>query len=349
MRIKAQMPDFIKDLKMQLSKSGLMPVYLLSSDEPCLIYATCDCIRDCAKTKGFFERDVFDINAKFDWSLFTDATEALSLFSNLKTIELRFPNKPDANASKHLLAYFERPSTDLLIIISSPRLDAATLKSKWVTALDKIGAILVMYPPELATLPAWVNTQALRIGVNLDQDARQFLSAHDEGNLLAIIQELDRLKVLYGQELITVAKLQEMMTESARFGVFDLPDAILTGDLIRVKRMLDTLKQEGEEPVLINWALQKEIRILAKIITATKQGQGLDQALTGVWEKRKPLYRQAVSRFNPERIKILLDMCVEIDRAIKGNLKENPWNAILRVSFALAGKSFLPLSSEPKI
>lgn len=342
MRIKAE------QLKSLLSKQGLMPVYLVCSDEPCLLYEVEDCIRDYAKAKGFSERDLFDVDAKFDWSLFIDATQALSLFSNLKIIELRFLAKPDAVAQKHLMSYLEHASQDLLLIIRTPKLDTTNLKSKWVMALDKVGGLLVLYPPEPAALPSWVAARAKSAGVDLDDNAIRFLSDHDEGNLLAIIQEIARLKVLYGSEKIDIERLKAVMTDSARFGVFDLPDAILQGDLTRVKRMIDVLKAEGEEPILINWALQKEIRIFSKIITTVSTGQSIENALNGIWEKRKPLYRNAVKRFNPERIKILAQMSVEIDRAIKGNLQENPWNAILRVSFALAGKSFLPLSSEPK-
>lgn len=342
MRIKAE------QMKSLLSKQGLMPFYLICSDEPCLLYEVEDCIRDYAKAKGFSERDLFDVDAKFDWSLFVEATQALSLFSNLKMIELRFLAKPDAVAQKHLMNYFERPSQDLLLIIRTPKLDSANLKSKWVAALDKMGGICVLYPPEPAALSSWVAVRAKSAGVDLDEGAVRFLSDHDEGNLLAIIQEIARLKVLYGSEKIDIEKLKAVMTSSARFGVFDLPDAILLGDLVRVKRMIDVLKAEGEEPILINWALQKEIRIFSKIISMVSDGKSIDGALNGIWENRKHLYRNAIKRFNPERIKILTQMTVEIDRAIKGNLQENPWNAILRVSFALAGKSFLPLSSEPK-
>ena len=47
---------------------GLAPVYLVYGDEPLQVRESLDAIRATAKTQGFLERQVFDVERGFDWS-----------------------------------------------------------------------------------------------------------------------------------------------------------------------------------------------------------------------------------------------------------------------------------------
>lgn len=101
--------------------------------------------------------------------------------------------------------------------------------------------------------------------------------------------------------------------------------------------------------MLVNYLLQKEIATLGEMLFEMNQGKSMQQVLNKVWRNKQPLYQKALGRMNLRTWKNVMKMVVQIDSAIKGQLKENPWNAIRRVAFALAGKRLLALSAIPVV
>ena len=93
-----------------------------------------------------------------------------------------------------------------------------------------------------------------------------------------------------GPEL-TAQTVLAAVDDSARYSIYDFVDAGLSGQPERAARILNGLREEGVEPVLINWALHQDIRRLASLVFARDRGQTVEAALAEqkVWEKRKPL------------------------------------------------------------
>ena len=54
---------------------------LVAGDEPYLSLSLADQARAFYRENGFQERELFEVDGKFDWGNFTNATQSLSLFS----------------------------------------------------------------------------------------------------------------------------------------------------------------------------------------------------------------------------------------------------------------------------
>lgn len=344
---------------MRLSSYEVMPALkqhservmalLVAGDEPYLSLSLADQARAFSRENGFTERDLFEIDAKFDWNLFMGATQSLSLFSEKKIIELRFNNVPDKKAQTVLENYFNNPLPDLFVLISTPQLRAAQQKSKWVNMIEKVGIVSILYPPRVHEYPGWIFNEAKLRRLKLEKDAVDLLAQNNEGNLFSVIQELDYLALYYGEKVITAEELRSALTQSSKFIAFDLSDAILEGDIDRINRIITAFEEEGEPAVLVNYLLQKEIATLGEMLFELNQGKSMQQVLNKVWRNKQPLYQKALGRITLRSWKNVMKMVVQIDGAIKGQLKENPWNAIRRVAFALSGKRLLSLSAIPAI
>src|SRR5690554_7543244 len=76
------------------------------------------------------------------------------------------------------------------------------------------------------------------------------LAHHTEGNLLAAVQEIEKLKLL-GETNIDAELLGEAITNNSRFNAFQLADACLLGNIANASNILSQLKAEGVEPILI--------------------------------------------------------------------------------------------------
>src|SRR5216117_3271394 len=118
-----------------LAKS-LAPVYAVHGDEPLLALEAADAVRAAARRQGFSERVVLEPGRGFDWSEFTHAAASLSLFAEKKLVELRLAaGKPGLQGAEAIAAYCGRPSADIVLLVSVPRLDRGTQNSAWFRAL----------------------------------------------------------------------------------------------------------------------------------------------------------------------------------------------------------------------
>ncbi len=57
-------------------------------------------------------------------------------------------------------------------------------------------------------------------------------------------------------------QVESAVVNVARYDVFKLSEAVLSGQVARVQRMLDGLQAEGEAAVLVQYTLAEDIRAL---------------------------------------------------------------------------------------
>lgn len=323
-----------------LARGPLAPVYLLAGDEPLQLAEAADAVRATARRDGHNAREVFFAERGFDWQDLRAAGESLSLFAERRVIELRLPTgKPGDAGAKLLSELAARPPEDTVLLIISGRVDK---KNKWVGALEKAGVFVEIWPIEAAQLPRWIHDRMARAGLAADRDAAQLLADRVEGNLLAAAQEIDKLALLLDSRRADTEAVREAVADSARFDIFQLADAALAGDAVRALRMLDALRSEGVEAVLVSWVLAKEIRALAEMSFKVASGQSPERASANVWpKKRQGVVAGALQRF-PVKVweRLLLEVAL-IDRQVKGMRRGDAWRNLERLVAAMAGK---PLS-----
>lgn len=322
---------------------GLQSVYVLCGDEPLLLQESTDLIRQAATKNGYSERQVHAIERGFSWDALIADSQALSLFAERKLVELRFSGKPDAAAADVLIHFAQRPPEDTLLLITLPKLDAAAQKSKWFTALDNHGVQITVYPVDASALPGWLSQRAQSLGLRLPTEALQLLADRTEGNLLAAAQALEKLRLLSDGNDISFDTVASLVSDSTRYSVFDLADAVLMGDASRAARLLLGLESEGQAESVVLWALQKDLRALT--LAAEQMSQSGQQALSsqalnqlGFWAKRQGPAQQALRRLSLIRLQRLTSGVIDVDKAIKGQSPERAWDALLRLTMAMAGR-----------
>jgi len=317
-------------------KSDLAAIYFICGDEPLQVMESADQIRATARQRDYSEREVMDVDAQFDWNLLLDAGNSMSLFAEKRILELRLPSgKPGRIGSKILQEYAQRPADDAILIISSGKLDSSAKNTKWFKTLDQQGVIIQCWPVNVDQLPAWINNRLQSKGIAADREAVQLLADRVEGNLLAAAQEIDKLFLLHGAGKLNFQQAAEAVTDSSRFSIYDLVDNALAGNVVRTARIIGGLKNEGIEPVLMLWALTREVRMMAKISEANISPDAAMSKLR-VWDNRKTLVRKALSRHSAGRWKLFLKRCAKIDKVVKGVEPGRAWDELLMLSTQIA-------------
>jgi len=196
---------------------NLAPVYLLYGDEPLQIMEAQDTLRGHARSQGFDERTVIQPMDEQDWSGFREAADSLSLFSELRIIELRLPTgKPGRAGGEAIKQYCANPPEDVLLIISSGKLDRAGTNSAWFKAIDSVGVCIAVYPLAMRQLAVWLRDRLAVHSLQADDDALALIVERVEGNMLAAKQEVERLALLYESGRLSRDNVMDAVADSAR-------------------------------------------------------------------------------------------------------------------------------------
>lgn len=321
----------------QLQKQ-VLPVYLVSGDETLLVQETCDAIRAAAREAGCSERELMHVDKKFNWDELIASSAEMSLFAERKLIELRIPSgKPGTEGSKAFNQYLESPSENILLIVAG-KIDKASTNSKWFKALDQAGAVIQVWPIDQRELPRWISQRVKQQGMDIDHEALGLLCDRIEGNLLAAVQEIEKLKLLRHGQTITADDISGSVANNARYDLFALVDQALLGDAAKALKMMQGLRSEGTDATVILWALARELRLLSQCRTEIDRGQNQNRVLQSqrVWDKRKPIVSAGLSRHNPAALAGLLHRANIADQSIKGLADGNAWDHISGLILELA-------------
>lgn len=319
---------------------GLGHIYLVSGDEPLLVNEAADAIRARARAEGFIERDLHVTERGFDWQSLLAESRSLSLFAQRKILEIRMPTAaPGDQGGKAIAELASEPSPDTLVLVMTPKLDGRTLNSRWVSAIDKHGTVVQIWPLELARLPAWIRERLSRHGLQADSAAAALLAERVEGNLLAAHQEIEKLALLMPKGAVTAEAVLDAVADSARFDVLQLGEAAMKGQTSRALRILEGLRGEGVEPPLVLWALNKDLQWIARAQALMRHGQSADSAMNAlyVWRPRQPAMKLALKRLTTEAVRGLLLDAANVDRAIKGVVRTNAWTEFEALVARFAG------------
>lgn len=331
-----------EQLAQHLNK-GLAPIYIIGGDEPLLVQEASDAVRKTARANGF-TREVLHAGRGFDWNNLLQMSSSMSLFAEQRLIELRLPTgKPGDDGRKALATYLQQSPPDTVLMIITGKLEQATTRTKWFGALEHAGVFVQVWPIEARQLPGWIMQRMRAQGVQADQEAAALLAEKVEGNLLAAVQEIEKLKLLYGDTAIDAARVARAVVDSSRFDVYKLMDATLEGNSKRVVRIIEGLRAEGVAMPLVLWAVARELRSLAQMAAEVDAGAHVDQVMGQfrVWAKRQVLVKQGLKRFNSGDWRDFLLQAGRIDRMSKGLAPGNIWDELLQLGLSMTGRPFL--------
>lgn len=328
----------VQQLTTKLASEALPPVIWLSGDEPLLQIEAADAIRATASSQGITERQVIEVDARWDGADLIAANQSMSLFGERELIELRLSAKFSDKGRKALLEYVSNANPENLLLILSDRIEAAQSKAKWFNQVQDAGWWVPIWPIEYGQLPAWISQRIKQSGLRADTDAVALLAERVDGNLLAAKQEIDKMALLADEGRITTELILNSVSDSSRYTVFDLSSAFLRGDLARALKVLHTLESEGTEPPVILWLITRELRLVLELAEAHAQGQALNGVFKKlrIFDKRQNDYQRAVQRAPLAHYQQCLLRCSNIDSLIKGQTKGDVWTALSEMLVAIS-------------
>lgn len=327
-----------------LARDELASVYLLAGEEPLLLQEAGDALRARARAIGYSEREVLDVEARFDWNQLARTSASLSLFATKRLIELRLPTgRPDRDGSAAIVEWCKSPAPDTVLLISAMQWSKKH-EGAWVREVERAGIYVPIRSLKVEDLPAWIRARMKSRGFAPSDDAVALLASRAEGNLLAIAQEIDKLAMLREGGRVDATELEALDADNALYDVFKLTDAAFGGDAARALRVLTGLRAEGEDVIpMLGWLLN-QLDLALRLASASDFASAA-RAEYNFWPARQRLFANALKRAGrgPSHWERCVAWCARIDRMAKGREVDesgksigDPWRELERLLVAIA-------------
>ncbi len=320
--------------------------FLVHGPETLLVEEARDLIREHFSAAGFGDVTRATVESGFDWDAFSQASCSLSLFSQRRYLELRLPTGRPGDAGAAFIAEFAaRCDPDTVLVVVCGKLDKKQLSAKWIRGVAEHGALVDTGSVAAARMPEWIVQRFRAQGAACSIEAAARLAYYVEGNLLAADQEIRKMALTLPQgAAIDESVLEQVMADHARFSVFNFVDACLAGQPARGVRILGSLRREGVEPVLLVWALAREIRSLGQIGAELKAGADRQEVFRRhrVWSSRVPLVIGTLKRVGLSGLASLQRRVALLDRWVKGqdtplDAPADIWHELERITLGICG------------
>lgn len=329
-----------EQLRAQLSE-GLRAAYLLLGNDPLLLQESQDAIREHAASHGFDEHHTVNIDTSTDWNALFSLSQERSLFATRQTLMLLLPeNGPNAAINEQLNALIGLLHDDLLLIVRGNKLTKAQENAAWFTALANRSVQVSCQTPEQAQLPRWLAARAKQQNLHLDEAASQLLCYCYEGNLLALAQALERLSLLWPDGKLTLPRVEQAVNDAAHFTPFHWLDALLAGKSKRALHILQQLRLEGSEPVILLRTLQRELLLLVNL-----KRQSAHTPLRAlfdkhrVWQNRRPLVSEALNRLSADQLRQCVSLLARTELTLKQDYGQSVWAELDSLSLLFCHKA----------
>tara|TARA_B100001750_G_C15435199_1_gene560485 strand:+ start:110 stop:1030 length:921 start_codon:yes stop_codon:yes gene_type:complete len=284
-------------------KESLENIYVINCTESILIDECLESIYAKAKELNFREKDTYIIDARTNWDFLTSDSTNLDLFGSKRIIEIKLiESGPGTKGSNLLKEYSKKPEPNtLLTVIVQPekRYPNKYIRSAWIKALEVNGVLTDIRDMSLGSATIWISNKSREQNINITREAANFLAQQTEGNLMASLQELRKLPLLYPSEEIDIEKIKKSIANSSKYTIWDFSNAFIARNNKRAVHILESLKAEGTPEPLILIALSKELQ--------------------------KEFKKSITKEKNKEKILKAFKKIALIDSCIKGLNKQNPW------------------------
>lgn len=313
--------------------------FLLWGDEPLIKQESTDWIRQQLQQKQCIEeRRRFAVDNELSWAEVNDCFQALSLFSQSQLVELHFDKLPDKAQQQQLEALLPMVNEETRLLLSMPKLGKPQERQKWYQQLEKQGLVVAIYPPEGRHLQQWVSQRLQRYQLSHSADHVSLLVHYFEGNLLALDQAIQIVRLRWPDQQPSVEQFESCLSHANRFSAFQLADAMLAFDLKRCLLILEQLRLEGDEPTLINWTIERDLKVLQALQQAGPQQQATVFKKHGIWAKRQNLFNQALPRCSEAKLTRARLQVAEVDKAIKSFDSAFAWLELERLLLNLMSR-----------
>lgn len=216
-----------------------------------------------------------------------------------------------------LAEYLKAPSDSAYFIFTESEIDK---RSKLYKAVQSHGHVAEFRTQDEQTLKRWVAGRLAKEGKRITENTARCFLEKTGTDMENIEMELEKL-ICYclDRDIVTTEDVEAICTHQVTGHIFDMIDAISTGDRRRALQLYYDLLELREPPMRILTLIGRQCNKL--LITKEMRSRGFDnQAIApqiGVPPFIAGKYIRQAGRFKAAALRDAVEQCVEADEAIK--------------------------------
>ena len=315
------------------------PYYLIIGNDPYLQHYAQTQLKTSFKQLGFNEQLTFNIDNQTDWSTIFDSCQEMNLFSDNTLIFLDFgEGSINANITTKLNTLSEMLTAEIVLIISLNKITKANENAQWYKRLsDKLVVVSCNTPDEMQ-LPKWVTNHLQQKQMQIEPQAIELLCYYYEGNLLALTQIIEQLKLLFPNQTITYDQIENNINDSAIFTAYHWIDAMVSHKTKRATHIMQQLKMNEFEPLILLRVIQRELILLINLkkgLSTKSFKQIFDEYK--IWQNKRSMYTTYLNRFDIKDLFNTLKQLTEIEISFKHDSQLQIWDALSALTLQFMG------------
>ena len=306
------MGDFLADV----AAGRLEPIYLLLSEEPLLLDRAVTAIRDAAlsEIERGFNYEIIDGKGASAATILGAAT-TLPMMAARRMVLVRGIDKVAKGELSELCPYLESPNPSTVFCGVGA---AANKTLKFFKAAHKRKLIHELRAPRQ---PApWIRAEVSRRGLDVDAGAVRRLAEVVGSDLARLEGALDQLALYAGDRAVTSEDVDELIAETRERDVFELIDAVGSGDIRAALAAVAALSDQRQSAIGLIMMLARHMRQLGLYHDASQRGLGKRELPRAVGVPPflvDKLGRQA-RHYSPAAVERGLELLSAADRDLKG-------------------------------
>lgn len=315
--------------------------YLIHGGEPLQTEEIVGEICHQAYKEGYNKRVAFDVNAHFNWDELLNKCQSLDMFAERMLLDIRFTNDTiNKQAQQVLEQVLQRQDPNHCIIIRAPKLKASTLNSNWVKLIQKHGKVHIAKPIATNMWTVWLTKRLQKAGFNPTPETLALIAKCYAGNLLAASQFIEKITMALPLGSLTVNQIREFIDNSSQFSIFELSNHIMLQQTEKAIEICKALQRDGTDPILVLWAISRDIRNLLRLKHAITQNKSFADTAKqlGIWQIDIQATRNATERLTSDTLEHLLRLSKQADIMCKGFVTGNVWELLITMCTIISGK-----------
>jgi DNA polymerase-3 subunit delta len=311
-------------------------LYVLTGTDPYLLNHAASSIKATWRQKGDIDEKKLQLNTSADWTLLIEEANHYSLFAEHVLLDAHYEKKTlESAGKKSLQIYLENMHARCVLLLRAENIPQNQLA--WLAKHDHV-LLIQAYPLADAALKNWIKAQLQSHAIRFEPQVPDLIQYYTQGNMLACAQVIEKIALVYDQEVLSVDKTKEQLTVQCDYQLFELADACLNAQAEKALYVLQQASQNQTEPTLVLWLLTQEVRLLIQLSQLAKQ-QAIPLAKAcqqlKIWPHRLRLYETALKRLSSEYLYQLLIKCQQCDEQIKSNQSAFIWHSLQQLALML--------------
>lgn len=306
----------MKTIDQDISTGKLKQIYYLFGEEPYLVQFYKNKLQKTLTGGDSMNTAFFDETAK-DAGPVIEYADTFPFFADKRLILLNGVKFPKDQEDR-LATYFDNMAeTAFFVIIGKEALDKRT---KFYKAIEKNGHIAEFKRQDERTLRIWCGRKFREAGLTISEsDISYFL--HTAGNdMNSLSCELEKI-IAYclDKQTITKEDISEVTVVDIKEKIFDLVDAVASGDRDAAMREYDKLHTLMVAPAVMIALLGRQFTILANIKALRNRGMQSREIANNL-RMYEFVVEKAIrqgNRFSDKKIRKMMDLCADAEYQFK--------------------------------